>query len=322
MNKERISHFPISFFSIPLGLFGYTVFIEKYLRLLPSSLSPSFSLLFFGFSFCIFLFLIILFLQKALFFPQKIRQDFFHPIKSSFFATISVSILLSSIAIFPFSEILSFIFWVVGTTFHLFFTLAILSIWMHKTNFTIEHMNPSWFIPAVGNLLIPITGSRLGFEDISWFFLAIGILFWILLLSIFFNRIIFHQPLPEKLLPTLFILIAPPSVLCISLFSLTQNQEFPLSILVSFYNIGLFFALLLFVQIPIFKKIAFSLSWWAYSFPLAALGIASTLLYQLTHNTYYFSFATFLLLCLTTLLLFLGIKTLSAVRSKKICVQE
>ena len=280
------------------------------------------SLVLFTFSSCIFLLLTFFFFRKLLLFPQKIQQEFLHPVKSSFFATLSISILLSSIAILPFSEAFALILWAIGSVIHLFFTLAIISIWMHKTHFKVEHMNPSWFIPAVGNLLIPIAGSHLGFESISWFFLAVGSLFWGILLVIFFNRIIFHQPLPEKLLPTLFILIAPPSVLCLSLFSLTENQEFSLPALVFFYNIGLFFTILLFVQIPIFKKIAFFLSWWAYSFPLAAFGIASLLLYQLTQTIYYLSFATFLLICLTLLLLLLSTKTIKAISKKNICVEE
>jgi tellurite resistance protein len=43
---------------------------------------------------------------------------------------------------------------------------------------------------------------------------------WLVLFTIIMNRIIFHNPLPQKLLPTLIILIAPPAVAMLSLASL------------------------------------------------------------------------------------------------------
>lgn len=43
-----------------------------------------------------------------------------------------------------------------------------------------------------------------------------------------------------------------------------------------FYTLrGLFLTLLLFTQIGRFARLQFALSWWAYSFPLAAITIAS-----------------------------------------------
>jgi tellurite resistance protein len=40
---------------------------------------------------------------------------------------------------------------------------------------------------------------------------------WAVMFTIIMNRIVFHNPLPQKLMPTLFILIAPPAVALISL---------------------------------------------------------------------------------------------------------
>jgi len=41
---------------------------------------------------------------------------------------------------------------------------------------------------------------------------AVGFILWCVLFTVIMNRIIFHNPLPQKLLPTLFILIAPPAI--------------------------------------------------------------------------------------------------------------
>jgi len=57
----------------------------------------------------------------------------------------------------------------------------------------------------------------LGFVELSWFFFSVGLIMWAVMFTIIMNRIIFHNPLPQKLMPTLFILIAPPAVALISL---------------------------------------------------------------------------------------------------------
>jgi tellurite resistance protein len=48
--------------------------------------------------------------------------------------------------------------------------------------------------------------------EISWFFFSIGVVFWIVLLAVVMYRLFFHAPLALRLTPTLFILLAPPSV--------------------------------------------------------------------------------------------------------------
>jgi tellurite resistance protein len=61
------------------------------------------------------------------------------------------------------------------------------------------------------------------------------------------------------------------------------------------YFAGLFFTLLAFTQLGRFAKLSFFLSWWAYSFPLAVITIASLLMYEQTsavaylfHPSYWF----------------------------------
>jgi len=99
-----------------------------------------------------------------------------------------------SIATIEMNEALSKYLWLFGTGLHFLFTLKIISIWIHHTHFEIKHMNPAWFIPAVGNILVPISGIKHFSPEISWFSFSIGLFFWIILLVIFFNRIIFHHP--------------------------------------------------------------------------------------------------------------------------------
>ena len=68
-------------------------------------------------------------------------------------------------------------FWIVGVTVHLVFTLYVMSVWIHHEGLEVHHINPAWFIPVVGNVLVPIAGTHLGYTETSWFFFSIGIVF-------------------------------------------------------------------------------------------------------------------------------------------------
>jgi len=211
------------------------------------------------------------------------------------------------------------ILWLVGSSLHLIFTLYVMNAWINHDYFDIKHMNPAWFIPIVGNILVPIAGVPLGYTDISWFFFSIGIIFWPVLLTIIYYRVIFHPALPEKLVPTFFILIAPPAVGFLSYVQLNGTLDNFSRVL---YFASLFFTLLVFTQFRKFFKIQFFLSWWAYSFPLAAVSLATMLMYQKTQNTVYSFIAMILLTILTLFISLLVIKTIKAIAGKNICITE
>ena len=52
-------------------------------------------------------------------------------------------------------------------------------------------LNPAWFLPAAGNIIVPIMGVEFVSKDVCWFFFSIGIFFWLVLFIIIFYRIMF-----------------------------------------------------------------------------------------------------------------------------------
>ena len=318
MDQEpRLKHFPVAFFAMVMGMSGLTLAWEKSHSVLQMPAFVSKGLLLF--TICLFIVLACLFVVKILRYPGAVMKDLGHPIKLSFFPTISISLILLSIGTLHDYKTISFALWAVGSIAHLLFTLYVMQVWMHHEHFEIHHSNPAWFIPIVGNILVPIAGVAHGYYEVSTFFFSIGLLFWIVLLAIIFNRIIFHQPLPGKLLPTLFILIAPPAIGFISYVKLNGDVDIFARVL---YYAALFLTLLLFTQIPRFTKIKFFLSWWAYSFPMAAITIATMLMFEKTGHLW-FKFAGYGLLGIITLLMsFLLFKTVNAIRMQGICVDE
>ena len=315
--QNRLTNFPISFFSMVMGLAGLTIAWQKAQHIFEVDLSLNLFLITVTAS--VFVVLLAVYLAKYMTSYDAVLSEFKNPIKLHFFPTISISMLLLSIAFLQFDHDISLAIWVMGSAVHLMFTLYIINAWIHHEHFEVQHLNPAWFIPAVGNVIVPIAGVQLGFIEISWFFFSIGMLFWVILLTIIFNRVMFHNPMQEKLMPTLFILIAPPAVGFISYTKLEGNLDSFARIL---YFSGLFLTMLMLVQIKRFAKLKFFLSWWAYSFPMAAITIASFHMYELTQKLAYQYIAVGLLFLLTVVVIFLIYKTAIAIKNHNICVEE
>ncbi len=315
--QARLAHMPVSFFAVVMGLAGLTIAWEVAERLLPMGEWVSCVLL--PVSGTVFLVLSLLYGLKLIRFRDAVAADLHHPVKLSFFPAFSIGLLLLSVATLGPAPVLSKWLWLTGAALHLAFTLHVLGAWINHTHFEIHHMNPSWFIPVVGNVVVPVAGVTHGFVETSWFFFSVGMLFWLVLLVIVLYRIIFHPPLPEKLVPTLFILVAPPAVGFIAYTKLAADLDAFARVL---YYSGLFLTLLLFTQFRRFARLKFFLSWWAYSFPLAAITIATFLMHELSGVRALMGLAVILLGILTLVIAALITLTVASIRRGEICVAE
>ncbi len=314
-NNNRLVNFPVSFFSSVMGLAGLTIAWQRAERLFGVNVSTWLLALTIG----VFLVLAGFYAAKWLRHPQAVAKEFQHPVRLNFFPTLSISLLLLSVAFLPHSTTLSLYLWVGGASLHLLFTLVVMSIWIHHTKFEITHINPAWFIPVVGNIIVPIAGTAHGFVEISWFFFSIGLVFWLVLLTLVFYRVIFHAPLPQRLVPTLFILIAPPAVGFISYAELTASLDPFARVL---YYVALFLTLLLAAQVRLFARLKFALSWWAYSFPLAAMTLATLRMQRMSGVEGFVDIGQVLLAALTLIIAGLATLTVRAIIRREICVEE
>jgi tellurite resistance protein len=314
---SRLENFPISFFAMVMGLAGLAISWEKAQSslFLPLQLHQALTY----FTGLVFVLLLGFYLLKLVRFSTAVRRELQHPIMLNFFPTISISLILLAVATLNLAPGLSRLLWIGGTALHLALTFYVLNVWIHHGKFEIHHMNPAWFIPVVGNVLVPIAGVKLGYGEISWFSFSIGMLFWLVLLTIIFNRVLFHNPLPEKLMPTFFILIAPPAVGFIAYYNLTGQLDPFARVL---YYSGLFLTLLMLTQIARFARLRFFLSWWAYSFPLAAITLSTLLMFEITGNRFFHGLGLVFLALLTLVVTFLLYRTLQAIAAKQICRPE
>ena len=314
--SARLKNFPVAWFAVIMGLTGLTIAWARTEKAFDLHTSVSPWLL--GVSAAVFIILALLYSAKVLRYQDAVVAELRHPVKQAFVPTISIGLILLSIASYASAPGLSFWLWSVGTLLHLVLTLYVLASWIHHTKYEIAHLNPAWFIPVVGNILVPIAGVHHASPEVSWFFFSLGLFFWPVLTAILFYRLIFHGSLPERFVPTLFIFIAPPAVGFIAYHQLTHELDAFARIL---YFVGLAFTLILTTQLRQFTRLKFFLSWWAYSFPLAAITIATLIMGEDTGLEFYYRLATVLLAILTLVVAGLTVRTLMAVARREICVE-
>ena len=315
--STRLRNFPITFFAVVLGLAGFTLAVQKGEGILGLSVPTSTILL--VTSLFIFALITLGYLIKTLVSFKSVLEEIHNPVKINFFPLISKILLVLSVVYLSVDMGTSKILWIAGTALQFLFSILIISTWIHHTHFKIEHLTPAWFIPIVGFVIVPIAGIPHGFVELSWFAFAVGLVFWLVLFVVVFYRMIFHAPIVQKLLPTLFILFAPPAIAFIAWSKLAGGLD-PFGRIL--FSISLFIFALVLYRVRIFFKLRFYLSWWAYSFPLSAITLAAVQMYHLSKLGFYRYLALFSLFLLAGTVGILLYFTAVHIVKKDICVEE
>ncbi|ABB44046.1 C4-dicarboxylate transporter/malic acid transport protein [Sulfurimonas denitrificans DSM 1251] len=313
---NRLKFFPVMMFAIVMGLSGLTITYQKAALWLnfPSSIGEIFMYL----TTAVFLVVLSIYAKKSLRYKMAVVNEFSHPVRINFFAAISISMLMLSIIYKEQFPLISAIFWYPGTFLHFYLTMYTISFWINK-NQQIDHSNPAWFIPIVGNLLVPVGGIGFVDIDILIYFFSVGIFFWIILFSLILNRIIFHNQLAVKFMPTLFILIAPPAVGFIAYYKMFEVVD---TFALMLFNLALFFTLLVLFMYKNFIKIKFFISWWAFVFPIAAMAISAMLMYHIKASLFFELLSYVMVAATTIIVLIVTYQTIVHIVKKEICIQE
>jgi tellurite resistance protein len=215
----------------------------------------------------------IAYLLKLVTAPDAVRAEFKHPIAGNLFGTIPVSLLLLPMVLVQVSLGLAQVVWVIGAVTMAGFAWLIVSRWMSDRQ-QLAHATPAWIIPVVGMLDMPLALPVLhlpGLHGVMVLGLAVGLFFAVPLFTIIFNRLVFEAPMPDAMLPSLLILVAPFAV-GFSAYVATAGETDLFA--QSLYALTLFLLTVLLGRLRnLLACCPFRVSWWAVSFPLAAAAV-------------------------------------------------
>lgn len=292
MLQGHLKYFPINMFSCTMGLAGFTISAHKMKHVFGTD--DTLSQIFAYFTLIVFCAILVTYLLKFIRHRAYVIAEWQHPTRINFFPAASISLLLLGAAFYPINETLSFYLWLVGTFTQFFLSMSIIKSWVNNDRFQVTHSSPSWFIPVVGNIMMPIAGIHHAPIELSWFFFSWGLMFWIVLLTFIFYRMVFHSSLPDKYVPTLFIFLSPPAIGFVSYMALVGDLDIMGRLI---YYAAMFFFIFLMSQANHFVRIKFNLSWWAYTFPLAAFTSATKIMANQTGLEFFQFSAQILFVC-------------------------
>jgi tellurite resistance protein len=313
---NRLKFFPIMMYAIVMGMSGLTIMYQKAALWLsfPSLIGTTLM----AATTVIFLVVSSIYLTKFARYAMAVKHEFAHPVRINFFAAVSISMLMLAIIYKEHYPTISALFWYPGTALHFYLTMHTIAFWINH-NQELSHSNPAWFIPIVGNVLVPVAGVGFAPQGLLMYFFSSGVFFWMILFAILLNRIIFHHQLVVKFMPTMFILIAPPAVGFIAYIKMFENFDVFADIL---FNLAIFFTLLIGFMYKNFVKIKFFISWWAFVFPLAAMAIASMLMHHHSHDLFTLIFSYVMIAVTTVIIAIVIYQTLLHMQKGEICIQE
>lgn len=261
---------PVGAFAIAIGPSSFTMVAREVERLLGlSGPLPGWLALLSGISFVI---VAGLYLGKIFSGWAHVRAEFVNPVGMQFFPTVTIALLLLPLVLAPYLPALTAPLWAIAAVLHLVLMISMVRRWILET-FRVGTFSPVWFLSVGGTLVAAMTGARLGFVELAWFFLSSGLVMCGAMFTIAMYRLIFHDRVPTALAPSLFILLTPPSAGFLAYMQLGGGE---LDVLArTLFFSALFVAGTLAGLAPVFLRAKFSLGWWAYTFPSAALSLAT-----------------------------------------------
>ncbi|GHA88079.1 SLAC1 anion channel family protein [Modicisalibacter luteus] len=285
-----LTHVPINSFAVAIGLSSFTITFREVERAFGFAgiIAEAIALL----AVLSFMFAAGLYLGKTLMHWSQVRREFSDPAEMQLFAMVTIALLLLALVIRPYGGAVTFIIWSVAALSHLALVIVIVRGWILNA-FETRTFSPAWMLSVGGILVASMTGARLGFVEVAWFFLSSGLMMWIIMFTIAIHRLTFHERIQTSLTPSLFLLMTPPSAAFLAYLQLNGDQLDVLARVLFFT--ALFLAGILASLAPVLLRVGFSLGCWAFTFPSAALTIATLRYHGLVANSLSLALASVIL---------------------------
>lgn len=266
---SSVQHLHFAWFAMVMGLCGLSL---AWWRALPhwdgaAQLSAGVGAL----AALVFLVLLLATLWRGIRFSGAVRDDIRHPARHVFVAALPSSLVLLATVAATHGLDGAWVqaIWMLGSSALLLVTVGVVQRWF-QPGLTQAHfwaaMTPALFIPVVGNVLPGLAGVGLGHPAWAAAQYGVAAVLWPVVLALVLVRIGSVGLWPQRLLPSTFIAIAPPSVLALSGVQLGA----PDVLLHLLAGVALLFTL---VSLTVLRRCLaqpFAMSFWGLSFPLAA----------------------------------------------------
>lgn len=215
---------------------------------------------------------LILIMLKVIFYPQDIKNDFKNPVVVSSSGTFSMSLMILSTYIIPFTSSIAYAIWILGVVLHI---LLIIYFTYHFIihDFNISNVYPSYWIVYVGITMAAITAHFHGINEMDFIFFEIGFIGMLVSTPIVLYREFVYKNIPDANKPLTCIFTALFSILIFGYLNSAESISNEFTILL--YAIACIFYIFAFYKLVSFRNLEFYPSFAAFTFPFVISALAT-----------------------------------------------
>ena len=269
----NVRHVPIGMYGAVMGLVGLGLSARAAATVLPGYVrAPAYvTEPWVAAGVLLFIVLVPLYLAKLVRHPDAVREEFTNPISLGFCGALPVGMFLVGGGLAPYWFAIADAIWWIGFVMLLAFQAWTLTRWL-SGGIELAQVNAGWLIIMVGGIVAPGPGIALGHADASRFIFGVSATAAAILMPLLLYRAMAGAALPDRLRPSWFILLVPPSLIYANGIALYPGLFF----LENLYYFGLALVVALLIVSRRCFSWAFSPAWWAFTFPLDALAYAAS----------------------------------------------
>ncbi len=312
----RLTHLPLALFAAPMGIGGTGLAWRAAVSVLgvPALIGE----ILLGLTILVWVLVAGLHLVRVVRTPLALMADLAHPVRSAFAGAVTIGLMIISGGLFPYAPTFATGIWLGAIVLHL-----AIGVWTVRGLLTrpreIAALTPPLLIPLVGNIIAPVFGVQMGYENLCWVLFGVGGLLWAMIQPLILARIVTGPALPEALKPTLGIFLAPSAAGTIALAQLTHGfGPGPLILL----GLAGFIVAVLATLTPNFARVPFAMSWWGWTFPTGAFATAIVMLAKAHPDLWLLAFAWITLIAASAILILVSLGTLRAAWNGKLLQKE
>jgi tellurite resistance protein len=155
--------------------------------------------------------------------------------------------------------------------------------WIYRP-LEVAKVHPGYFLPSVaGGFVASASAGLIGQRGFAQVLFGLGFVSWIVLGSIVLGRLFLGPPLPAALTPTIAIEVAPAAVATFAAFVIDGPHIDTLVRALAGY--GLLMVVAQMRLLPVYRRLPFMPSFWAFTFSWAAVTFAGLFWLGVTHPT-------------------------------------
>ncbi|KAF3446388.1 hypothetical protein FNV43_RR11567 [Rhamnella rubrinervis] len=247
--------------------------IRHVLRMLP----PSALIALWSFAFFTLLLLSLLYLLRCFFYFKLVKAEFLHDVGVNylFVPWISWLLLLQTVPFLQPETVPYLVLWWIFAVPVVILDVKIYGQWFTKgKRFLTTVANPTSQLSVIGNMVGAQAAAHMGWKESAVCMFSLGMVHYLVLFVTLYQRLSGGDRLPVMLRPVFFLFFAAPSVASLAWEGIAGAFDMGSKML---FFLSLFLFTSLICRPTLFKRSMrrFSIAWWAYSFPLTVLALAS-----------------------------------------------